>query len=73
LYEVGEKSESFSRESEQDRSPFLTVREHEYLGNVPVERFRRDKTKQKKPPFSSNKKESNFTINFTFGFSATVP
>jgi hypothetical protein len=42
----GEKSESFSRESEQDRSPFLTVREHQTLGNVPVEHFQRT---QKQP------------------------
>jgi hypothetical protein len=41
--EEGEKSDRISRESEQDRSPFLDVREHQTLGNVPVEHFQRKK------------------------------
>jgi hypothetical protein len=49
VVEEGEKSESFSRESEQDRSPFLYARERQSLGNVPGERFRRGKHPQTKP------------------------
>jgi hypothetical protein len=41
--EEGEKSDSFSRESEQDRSPFLGARERQPLENVPVEHFQRHK------------------------------
>jgi hypothetical protein len=46
--EKGEKSDSFSRESEQDRSPFLHVKEQQSLENVPVERFQRRKQNKSK-------------------------